>query len=314
MKRASLGLLLVLLAGYLLTGVVEVRQGERAVIRRFGRVLPDKPGPGLHIGLPWGMDRVDRVGVNRVRRVSVGYQPDEKQGDFRAPVGQLLTGDHNLVNIQVVLSYSIMDGQVEDFVVQADRVDSLVERAADTALAEWVAGRTVDDVLLNGKSTLPRWLVEQTRKRIAPYGLGIAIHDEPSVAYLYPPDDVRDAFDEVTRAQAAIRTQTNRAEQDAESKVRSAESALYRTEQLAAAYAQEQRLLAEADARAFDARRRQYHELRDKNPAFLTGIWYAEIGRLFTQMSQGGRLDLLDNHLGADGLDIMQFPPLPKRK
>src|SRR5262245_60564415 len=122
MKRALVGLMLVLLVGYLLTGVSEVRPGERAVIRRFGRVLPDKPGPGLHVGLPWGMDRVDRVAVDLLRRVSIGYQPDDKQGDFRAPAGQLLTGDHNLVNIQVVLFYSVNENEVEDYVVQAERV------------------------------------------------------------------------------------------------------------------------------------------------------------------------------------------------
>lgn len=314
MKRVLLIIVLVLLAGYLLTGVAEVRPGERAVIRRFGRVLAEKPGPGLHVGLPWGMDRVDRVPVDMLRRVSVGYQPDEKQGDFRAPVGQLLTGDLNLVNIQVVLVYSVIEDQVEDYVVQADSVDSLVERVAETALAEWVAGRTVDDVLLRGKSTLPPWLVEQTRRRLEAYRLGIQIRDEASVAYLYPPDDVRDAFDKVNRAQAAIRTQINEASQQADRRVSEAESDRYRVEQLVAAYAQEQKLLADADARTFEDRRLQYHELRRKNPGFLTGIWYAEIGRLFMTMGQNGRLDLLDNHLGSDGLDIMQFPPLPRKK
>ena len=54
------------------TAVTQVQPGERAVVRRFGRVLPDTPGPGLYVGLPWGIDRVDRVAVGRVRRVSVG--------------------------------------------------------------------------------------------------------------------------------------------------------------------------------------------------------------------------------------------------
>ena len=57
---------------YLLTGVVQVRQGERAVVRRFGRVLDEKPTPGLWVGLPWGMDRVERVEVDALRNVQVG--------------------------------------------------------------------------------------------------------------------------------------------------------------------------------------------------------------------------------------------------
>src|SRR5215204_7096619 len=92
-----------LLVLYLLTGVVQVRPGERAVVRRFGRVLEEKPEPGLWIGLPWGMDRVDRVEVDRVRQVSVGYSEDESG----LPSGQVLTGDHNLVNLRVLLYYKV---------------------------------------------------------------------------------------------------------------------------------------------------------------------------------------------------------------
>src|SRR5215468_8271072 len=103
-------LFLVLLAAgvvlYAMTGVVEIRRGERAVVRRFGRVLPHKPEPGLWIGLPWGMDRLDRVAVDRIQTVTVGYREDTSS-DEAMPAGQLLTGDHNLVNVQVIMSYKV---------------------------------------------------------------------------------------------------------------------------------------------------------------------------------------------------------------
>ena len=313
MKRTLLITAAVLFAASLLTGVTEVRPGERAVVRRFGRVLEHKPEPGLWVGLPWGIDRVDRVPVDLVRRVLVGYQP-EVADNLQTPPGQLLTGDHNLVNVQVALFYSIMEDRVDDYVIQSDRADGLVARAAETALSEWVAGRTVDDVLLRGKALLPAWLVQKTQERIAPYRLGIQIREEASVTYLYPPDEVRSAFDEVTRAQTAMRTAKNRAEQEAEQKLREAEADKYRTEQLTAAYVREQKLLARAEADSFDQRRQQYHRMRQENPAFLAGIWWDEMGKLFTTMKENGRIDLLDHHLGSDGLDITLFPPGPKKK
>src|SRR5262245_53140269 len=137
--------LVTLLAAYLLTGVTRVRPGERAVVRRFGRVLEHKPEPGLFVGLPWGMDRVDRVPVDMVRHVEVGYRPNADDDPSSTPPGQLLTGDHNLVNVRVVVNYSIDADRVEDFVVQldgdggAERVDALVARAAEAEVAEWVA-------------------------------------------------------------------------------------------------------------------------------------------------------------------------------
>ena len=103
MRRLLWVVPVVLLLLYLLTGVVQVRPGERAVVRRFGRVLHAKPEPGLWVGLPWGMDRVDRVEVDKVRQVSVGYSEDETG----LPSGQFLTGDHNLVNVRVLLEYTV---------------------------------------------------------------------------------------------------------------------------------------------------------------------------------------------------------------
>ena len=140
-----------LLAAYLLTGVASVRPGERAVVRRFGAVVAT-PGPGLWVGLPWGFDRFDRVPVDLVRRVIVGYEPDT---DAPLPPGQLLTGDQNIVNVRAVIDYTVRADDVATFVAARDRVDGAISRAAEAALAEWVAARPVDDVLLTGKAVVP---------------------------------------------------------------------------------------------------------------------------------------------------------------
>lgn len=313
MRRVLLLLAALLLVGYLLTGVAQVRPGERAVIRRFGRVLDEKPGPGLWVGLPWGMDRIDRVAVDSVRRIVVGYRPEADVGDASAPAGQLLTGDHNLVNVTLALDYSVREADVADFVVQEDRADLLVTRAAEAVLAEWIAGRTVEEVLLRGKASLPSAVVAGTQERLEPYRLGVEVR-QANVAYLFPPDEVRSSFDDVARAQAAIRTRTNQAEQDAERRLREARSEAYRLEQLATAYAHEQTLRARAEAKSFEERLALYHALRRDNPDYLRGIWLNQLGRLFAKLKEGGQVDLLDNHLSADGLDLTVVQPPPRKK
>src|SRR5438094_7592912 len=117
------GLLTLLLVAWLLSGVTEVRPGERAVVRRFGRVLDVQPRAGLWVGFPWGIDRVDRVSVEQVRRVTVGYRPETESGREDTPPGQLLTGDHNLVNVQVVVNYAVDPDAVVDYVAQRDRAE-----------------------------------------------------------------------------------------------------------------------------------------------------------------------------------------------
>jgi len=312
MRRLLLIVLGVLLVGYLLTGVTQIRSDERAVVRRFGKVVA-QPGPGLWVGLPWGIDRVDRVRVDQVRRVSVGYQPEADEPGGATPPGQLLTGDHNLVNIQIVIDYAVRPEQLDDFIIHADQADTLVARAAEAALAEWVAGRSVDDVLLTGKVVLRRYLVEQTQRRVEPYGLGVRVQ-AASVTHLMPPEEVRRDFDKVTRAQTGIETAIDNARRDAVARLRKAEAERTDTEQATDAYVKERLSAARTEAEAFLKRLEQYQRLREKNPHILVAIWWDEMGRLFERLNKNGRIDLLDNHLGPDGLDITLFAPQPRRK
>jgi membrane protease subunit HflK len=306
------GVLVLLLS--LLSGVTQVRPGERAVVRRFGRMLDYKPGPGLYVGLPWGIDQVDRVPIGLVRQVSIGMPPGETDDNAQTtPPGQLLTGDHNLVSIQAILDYAVDETQVENYVILQDRADALIARAAEAVMAKWVASRTVDDVLLRGKVELPEYLLRGTQDGISLYRLGVVLQ-AVSVTQLSPPGEVRDKFDEVARTQMAIRTNINQAEQEADRKLRDAEAERYRGQRLSAAYAREQRLLARADAENYEKRLEQYRRLSRENPNHLSGIWWDEMSRIYARMRAGGQIDLLDQHLAPDGLDITQFPPQSKSK
>ncbi|MCI0456526.1 MAG: hypothetical protein L0Z62_06040 [Gemmataceae bacterium] len=302
--------LLVLLS--LLTGVTQVQPGEVAVVRRFGRVLDYRPRPGLYISLPWGIDQVDRVAVDRVRRVTVGYAGESEIIDS-VPAGQLLTGDHNLVNIQAVIDYRVNEDEVVEFVTQADRVEGLIARAAETALAEWVAGRTVDEVLLRGKELLPRWLVEQTEARLKPYRIGVVIQ-HVGVTHLNPPREVGKAFEAVAEAQKDIERKLNEARQKALQGWREAQAEAFHIERLTAAYVYEQVKLAEADATNFERRLAQYRQLSKDNPQYLNALWWDEMSKLYARMRTTGRIDLLDNRLGSGGLDITQMQPPPKKQ
>ena len=301
-----------LLALSLLTGVVEVRRGERAVVRRFGRVLAEQPEPGLWVGLPWGMDRVDRVEVDTVRSVEVGYRGDEA-GEDSMPPGQLLTGDHNLVNVQVVLYYKVRPEGIVDFVLAGPQVQPILERAAESAIAEWVAGRDVDDVLLRGKTTLRGELIPRVAERVAPYQLGVEVLDIRA-SRVAPPDEVKDAFDGVARAQTQIATFRNRAEQEAATRGRLARAESYRIDQQARAYAHAKAAVAKQDARRFTERLWQYRLAKDGNPEYLRQLWQEERGKLFAKLRDSGGIDLLDHRLSEGGLDVLTAPRLPGRR
>ena len=267
--------------------------------------------PGLSIQLPWGMDRVDKIAVDRVQSIVVGYQEDDSSGESMPP-GQLLTGDHNLVNVQAVLTYKVRRDEEAEYVFQADRVDALLTRAVEAVTAQWVAGRNVDDVLLNGKNEMRPVLVGQTQEWIEAYQLGVQVLDA-RVALIAPPEDVKPAFDSVALAQTRNTTLRNEAEQQVSRDLRLADAERFRIEQDTAAYVHSRKLLAQRDAERFLERLRQYEIGRKQNPQYLRQIWEEERGKLFARLKQNGQIDLLDHHLGANGLDLITAPPSPKQ-
>jgi membrane protease subunit HflK len=314
MKRVILfSAALALLLWTAATALTQVEPGERGVVRRFGRVLPNMPGPGLYCGLPWGMERVDRVPVGKARRVSVGFTGKDDEDSAGTPAGQLLTGDHNLVNVQAEVYYKVSENGVEKFALQSDRVDPLLTRLAVAALAEWIAGRTVDEVLSNGQRELPAYVRGAVQEGLRPYDLGVEI-EHASVMRLFPPDEVKADFDEVTKAHERIGTQVTEAKQRSAITFSKTRGEVFERERLASAYAEEQKLQARAEAAAFLTQLAQYRALAARDPDYINTLWLDEMTRIYARMKEAGRIDVLDHYLSKEGLTITQFPLLPKKK
>jgi membrane protease subunit HflK len=156
-------------------------------------------------------------------------------------------------------------------------------------------------------------LTARLGERLEPYRLGIDVQ-AAGVTHLAPPAEVKYAFDQVTGAQASIRTREQEAHQEAERLRRQAEAKAYELSQLAAAAAHAQRAQAEGDVLGFRHRLEQYRRLRSANPNMLAALWWDELGPLFGRLHAAGRLDVLDAYFGPDGLDIMQVGPRPPKK
>ena len=100
-----------LAALYLLSGFYVIKPEEIGVVRRFGKVVAPRVVSGIHYRCPWPVDRLDKVRVAEVRRMSVGFKFIDKATGI-APLpseAQFLTGDTNIVNIQMIVQYIIAD-------------------------------------------------------------------------------------------------------------------------------------------------------------------------------------------------------------
>jgi membrane protease subunit HflK len=178
------------------SGWCVVRPGEAVVVRRFGRVVGPAWGPGLHWGLPPGIDRFDRVRTDQVRRLNVGLA-DHADDGIEIAEGELLTGDLNLVRVHAAVQYQVDDPV--SFVVRGESAEMLLRRFAEAALSASLARRGIYPVLRGGRQAIATEVEASLGEALRRHRAGLAILGV-SLTEVRPPAEVAEDF---VAAQAA---------------------------------------------------------------------------------------------------------------
>jgi membrane protease subunit HflK len=201
------------LAGYLASGLTVIQQDEVGVVRRFGAVLPEAWAPGLHWGLPRGLDRVDRVASERARTVTIGVRGPDAAPLSRSPdpvTDDFLTGDLNLVTALAQIQFRVV--QPVDYLFASRSADAAIEALGESALASSLAARAIDDVLTSSRSEVAERMRQQIQAGADAQRLGIAVRAIRLIR-VAPPALVASAFDDVARARSDRRQAVIRAEE-----------------------------------------------------------------------------------------------------
>jgi membrane protease subunit HflK len=188
-----------LLLVYLATGLYSVKTAEVAVVRRCGRALPQVQSPGLHFGLPWPFDRIDKVQMLELKRVVVGEgATDRTLGRQTDPQqAERLTGDRNLIMVSAVVQYRIENAR--DYLFAVADVPALIENVASSALSNAIARMEVDDVFTVERVAVQNEVLRATQAALAEHRAG-AVATSVSLEGVAPPQEVADAFRDVTAA------------------------------------------------------------------------------------------------------------------
>ncbi len=214
-RRVSIILGSVVVA-YLATGIVVIPRDEVGVVRRFGQTLQGTWPPGAHYGLPWGIDRVDRLDLDRERSLTVGSLTGESE-DY-------LTGDLNLVRVRARVHYRV--ASPGDFLFGSASAADALAAIAESSLTRIVAARRGDELLSAGRIEAADRMRREIQGVAESQGLGLSVHEVRLVS-VAPIEAVAPAFAEAGRAIAERRQALNRAESyrvetlaDARSRVR----------------------------------------------------------------------------------------------
>jgi membrane protease subunit HflK len=206
---ACMGALLA--SAYFVSGLAIVQPDEVGVVRRFGAVLREPWEPGLHWGLPWGIDRVDRIKPSQARTIRVGAAGRQDAPLLQAPdpgSDDFLTGDLNLVTAECLVQYRLRD--VAAYLFRSRDVESALSALSRSALVDALKARTIDELLTTGRAEVAAGLAHSIQMQSDRHGLGVSIV-AVRLGRLAPPAAVAPAFADADRARSDRRQAITRA-------------------------------------------------------------------------------------------------------
>ncbi len=165
------------------TSTVFVDPGDVAVVYRFGAIHRTLD-PGLGFRAPWPIEHHAMVDVSEVRR--------SESGQVR-----MLTGDTNLVDIDLVIQYRVADPVAHQ--VGLAESEATLMAIVLSATKDIIATMGVDALLTTGRTQLQREAADAAQALLDQHRTGLRI-DAVEVRELTPPPAVVDAFNDVSSA------------------------------------------------------------------------------------------------------------------
>ncbi len=288
-------IILVLLAATILfTATFQVEPGEIAVIRTLGKET-GRVEPGFHWVVP-GVQSYDRVNIARVRRVEVGFRGNQ----IRPEEAQMLTGDENIVDAQMIVQYRISNPS--KYLFRLHDVEGTLHSTAEVALRSVIGQTSTDDAITKGRGTVQTKTRELLQRLMDTYDSGIQI-SEVKLQNVDPPEEVKDAFHEVVRAREEREKLINQAQGYREEVIPKAKGEAERQLRDAEGYREQRVLRAQGDAERFNS---IYHEYESSKKVTKRRMYLETMERVLSKVPNKTILD--DRTTGS----TLPFLPLTK--
>ena len=204
MKTFIYPVILIILVWIFFAGPFYVVDPEQnGVVKTFGK-LSQITQPGLRFKFPWPIQTVDLVNVEEVRRLELGFRTVRSGGSQNSaqykdvPLEALmLTGDENIVSVDLVVQYKIKDaGQ---FLFRVADPGRAVSHASEAAIRQVVGSQPIDRTLTSGKAYIESETKILLQKVLDSYEAGVYIA-EVKLQDVTPPQQVDAAFKDVQSA------------------------------------------------------------------------------------------------------------------
>ena len=262
--------MVVLVAVFLLRGIFDVKQGEVKVKLRFGQpvevdgeyVLDSESG--LHLCWPW--EEVKTISITeRVLELDREFWYFMPPGGQRPPAldslsvkrdGYLLTGDDNLVHLQLNVRYKAREDEqgALDYAFRIADPEALLRRFVLDSTVKVVAGEAVRDVLTEEKQAIQNRIEASVIRKLEQFekqnnfSAGIELVSVGYAADPRVPLAVQEAFNQAQQARNVKEQMRSEAEEQVAAIEQQAQEQKAKLLSEARAYKRRLEVLAEADA------------------------------------------------------------------
>jgi modulator of FtsH protease HflK len=199
--KLALGVAALLVAA---TAYYQVEPDEVAVVTRFGRfVRITNPGP--HIRLPLGIERVQKVPVERqlkqefgFRTIRGGVESSSYRRDEKAHAEALmLTGDLNVGTVEWIVQYKISDPY--KYLFKLRNVEETFRLMTEATMRQVVGDHSVTELLTVGRQSIASKAKDLLSNLCKLYENGITVQ-QLVLQDVDPPEPVKPSFNEVNQA------------------------------------------------------------------------------------------------------------------
>jgi len=260
----SAAIILLLVIG-LASSFYKVETEETGVLLRFGR-FSGFAEPGLHLKIPFGIDRIYKAKTGRVLKEEFGFRT--LQAGVRSTYSKrnledeslTLTGDLNVSDVEWIVQYQISDPF--KFLFRIHDPESTIRDLAEAVVRKVVGNSNVTEVLTTERAILADNIQSDLQEILNSYDIGVRI---VTVKFqdVNPPDPVKAAFNEVNEAEQQKESLIFQAREQYNREVPKARGVARRTIQEAEGYAVERINKAKGETSRFLALLGEYRKAPD---------------------------------------------------
>jgi membrane protease subunit HflK len=242
-----------------------VEPEEVGVVLQFGKYTRTVE-PGLNFKLPFGIEQVYKVPVERQLKLEFGFRsstPGVRTSYSTTKYREeslMLTGDLNAAEVEWIVQFRINDPY--KFLFRVRNAEQTFRDVNEAVMREIVGDRTVDEVLTVGRQEVATAVAVMLQDLCDQYELGIKV-DQVVLQDVNPPERVKPAFNEVNEAQQEREKLINQAKSEYNKVIPKARGEAERTIEEAKGYALERVNQAKGEASRFNSIFAEYSKAKE---------------------------------------------------